>query len=241
LLVVVVLFVALKPTRSRRAMKEYVVAKLVVMFLAGLILGRMSAMTRTSTGGGESSVITKNDPVICDPNTVYRRAGFRPVARRHEFGDHLQRHGMERGVEVGVQVGLNSMDLLTRWKSCTYLGLVDLWEHQENYNDVANVNSTEQESKFLETKKRLESWKDKTEFFRMYSTEAAKLIPDNSLDFVYVDARHDAVSVQYVNCWSFFNEANLSISIVRRHGRRSGILSQAPPGWNSCRSRLFVQ
>ena len=239
-MLVVVVVVALKPTRRRRAMKEYVVPKLVVMFLAGLILGRLSAMTRTSTGG-ESSVITKKDQVNCDPNTVYRRAGFRPVPRRHQFGDYLQRHGMERGVEVGVQVGLNSMDLLTRWKSCTYLGLVDLWEHQENYKDVANVNSTEQESKYQETKKRLETWKDKTEFFRMYSTEAAKLIPDNSLDFVYVDARHDAVSVQYVNCWSFLNEGNLSISIVRRHGRRSGILSQAPPGWNSCRSRLFVQ
>ena len=28
-----------------------------------------------------------------------------------------------------------------------------------------------------------------TEYLRMYTTEAAKKIPDNSLDFVYVDAR----------------------------------------------------
>lgn len=28
-----------------------------------------------------------------------------------------------------------------------------------------------------------------TVFLRNYTTEAAKMIPDNSLDFVYVDAR----------------------------------------------------
>ena len=83
----------------------------------------------------------------------------------------------------------------TQWKSCKSFKLIDLWAHQENYKDNANVHDKRQEELFTKTKENLAPWDSKTEYFRMYSTEAAERIPDQSLDFVYVDARHDYCGV----------------------------------------------
>jgi hypothetical protein len=65
------------------------------------------------------------------------------------------------------------------------------------------MNDERQEKRFLKTKARLKQWENQTEYFRMFSQEAAKLIPDNSLDWVYVDARHDYCGVMedIVNYW----------------------------------------
>ncbi|PRW61289.1 Capsular polysaccharide synthesis [Chlorella sorokiniana] len=93
-------------------------------------------------------------------------------------------------------MGLFSEQLLTHWPSCTRFYAVDLWGHQENYNDIANVDQAEQENRYQETRKRLEPWKDKMVFLRNYTTKAAESIPDNSLDFIYVDARHDYCGVK---------------------------------------------
>jgi hypothetical protein len=60
-----------------------------------------------------------------------------------------------------TQMGLFSEQLLTHWPSCTRFYAVDLWGHQENYNDIANVDQAEQENRYQETRKRLEPWKDK--------------------------------------------------------------------------------
>jgi predicted O-methyltransferase YrrM len=58
------------------------------------------------------------------------------------------------------------------------------------------VDDNKQESLFQATKQRLAQHADITEFMRMYTTEAAKLVPDDSLDFIYVDARHDYCGVR---------------------------------------------
>ena len=38
-------------------------------------------------------------------------------------------------------------------------------------------------------------WKEKVESMKMYSTQAATLLHNISLDFVYIDARHDYCGV----------------------------------------------
>jgi hypothetical protein len=58
------------------------------------------------------------------------------------------------------------------------------------------VDNNKQESLFQATKKRLAQHANITEFMRMYTTEAAKLVPDDSLDFIYIDARHDYCGVR---------------------------------------------
>lgn len=43
-----------------------------------------------------------------------------------------------------AQLGFFSEALLTHWPSCTRFYLVDLWGHQQNYEDIANVDQAEQ-------------------------------------------------------------------------------------------------
>lgn len=42
------------------------------------------------------------------------------------------------------QLGIFSEAILSQWPSCTRFYLADLWGHQENYQDVANVGQAEQ-------------------------------------------------------------------------------------------------
>jgi hypothetical protein len=55
--------------------------------------------------------------------------------------------------------------------------------HQHHQNLVFR-----QEARFEETKSNLKWYSNITEFLRMYASEAAKLVPDNLLDYIYVDA-----------------------------------------------------
>ena len=86
---------------------------------------------------------------------------------------------------------MNCHTVLTKWKSCQSYKLVDPWEHQENYSDSANVDQKAQEKNYEQTKATLRQWANITEFFRMYSIQAAQKMKKESLDFVYLDARHD--------------------------------------------------
>jgi hypothetical protein len=70
-----------------------------------------------------------------------------------------------------------------------------LWGHQENYKDVANFHQSKQDELFQATQNLLQPWREIVTFHRMLSTQAAQQIPDQSLDFVYVDARHDYCGV----------------------------------------------
>jgi len=128
----------------------------------------------------------KKDLLKCHP-----RLGLRPLRDRGDMGSLLEEYGLKTGVEVGVKLGQFSREVLSKWKSCQSYKLVDPWEHQKNYNDAANVNQQAQNDNFEKTKVALRQWDNITEFYRMYSIQAAKQMKEESLDFVYIDARHD--------------------------------------------------
>jgi hypothetical protein len=117
------------------------------------------------------------------------------LVHRLDLPKELQRRNLTVGVELGVQSGLYSVQLLENWPLCTTLYLVDVWKQQKNYFDGANVPQQEQDRKYQETVFRVLKYKSKVKILRMTTTEASKVIPDNSLDFVYVDARHDYCGV----------------------------------------------
>jgi hypothetical protein len=114
---------------------------------------------------------------------------------RKELGKILEELNFTTGVEVGVSQGNFAAEILTEWKSCKTYKLIDLWAHQENYIDVSNVKNSEFIEFFNRTKMTLKPWQNITEYYRMYSTEAAKQIQTESLDFAYIDARHDYCGV----------------------------------------------
>jgi Predicted O-methyltransferase len=128
-------------------------------------------------------------------HACYPKIGLRPLKSRDEIGTLLQEHGFKTGVEVGVKKGEFAKQILDKWSSCVSYTLVDLWDKQENYKDIANVASQVHEEYYKETLSRLELYKNKIQVYRMYSTEAAKKMVPNSLDFAYIDARHDYCGV----------------------------------------------
>jgi predicted O-methyltransferase YrrM len=77
---------------------------------------------------------------------------------------------------------------------------VDPYAVYDGFKDALNNNKLD--AVFEEAKQRLSPFGDKVEFLRMYSEEAAKQIPDNSLDFVYIDGNHAyKYALQDFECW----------------------------------------
>ena len=149
-------------------------------------------LERTLPSSTSEPPVTAASSPSCDPSILYRGpAGLAPLKTRDDLGALCEVRGFTDGIEVGVQTGGNAKTILQRWPSCKSFKLVDLWKQQENYKDLANVDDNQQEALFQTTKAKLKPWENKTEYFRMYSTEAAQKIDDHSVDFVYVDARHD--------------------------------------------------
>jgi len=118
------------------------------------------------------------------------------IARRDQLPEILTSRGLTgRGVEVGVQRARYSEVVLSR-SQLAELVLVDPWQaFDDTYRDVANVSQAEHDLVFEEAQQRLARFGSRASFWRMTSLEAAKLISNSSLDFVYLDGRHDYESV----------------------------------------------
>jgi len=100
------------------------------------------------------------------------------------------------GVEIGVQTGEFSEVILEGWHG-RHLISVDPWltETTELYIDIANVTQEQHNQRYEDTRTRLRGFGARSTIWRMTSLEATARIPDYSLDFVYIDARHDYASV----------------------------------------------
>ena len=114
---------------------------------------------------------------------------------RWQLGGILDDEGKRHGVEIGVQAAKFSLSMLKMWKGCTKYIVVDAWEDQANYNDAANVGQRGQDLLYKGMKERLEPFEKVVVPLRMWSHDASKKVNDSSLDYIYIDARHDYESV----------------------------------------------
>ena len=99
-------------------------------------------------------------------------------------------------VEIGVKQGLFSEHILAHWRG-RHLISIDPWREDDAdaYRDIANVPQAEHETFLAETTARLAPFGPRSSIWRTTSAEGATRLPDGSLDFVYIDARHDFDSV----------------------------------------------
>jgi hypothetical protein len=116
---------------------------------------------------------------------------------RFQFGVMLEQLKFKSMIEIGVQSGVFTNEVLSKWPSFEQYFGIDLWAEQKNYIDHANVNQKEQDKKYLSTVNLLSNkyGSDKIKLIRNYSTNAVVLFHDESIDFIYVDARHDYCGV----------------------------------------------
>lgn len=113
---------------------------------------------------------------------------------RNEIGSYLTSLGLiGRGAEIGVYKGEFAETLLSTWPGT--LLLVDVWRHMEGYLDSWNLNDASAEENYQETRRRLKRFGARAEIMRLESADAAQAVPDDSLDFIYVDANHSYEAV----------------------------------------------
>ena len=103
------------------------------------------------------------------------------------------------GAEIGAFKGATSKYLLENLKNLEFLICVDPWIKYPDFEKVIynkKLQKTDFENdiykKFL---KNIENNKDRAIVYRMFSSEAAKYINNNSLDFIFIDGNH---SYEYV-------------------------------------------
>jgi hypothetical protein len=95
------------------------------------------------------------------------------------------------GAEIGVERGVYS-EILCQQNPGVRLFCVDAWQPYRGYRD--HVDAEKLERFYQQTQARLAPYPN-ARLVRKFSVDAAKDIPDRSLDFVYLDAAHDLCSV----------------------------------------------
>ena len=117
------------------------------------------------------------------------------ITKREELGKICETLGFEIGVELGVQRGYFAHSILENWTTCKRYLLVDLWGQQKNYVDTANLSDKDQDTILHEARTHLMKFSNVTMFLRNFTTMASLEVPNSSVDFIYVDARHDYCGV----------------------------------------------
>ena len=92
--------------------------------------------------------------------------------------------------EVGVYKGDFAYQLLKKCDSIEKYFMIDPWRHLEDWSKPANKNNNTFEKFLLETKEKTNFAANKTEILRGKTTEVIEKIPNNALDFAYIDGDH---------------------------------------------------
>lgn len=95
-----------------------------------------------------------------------------------------------RGAEIGVAWGWYS-NIMYRRIPNLHLTLVDPWLYYPGYAETPDQETYEK--MVLEVQEKFKDLPHR--IIRDFSTNAAKMVPDGSLDFVYIDGNHDFLHV----------------------------------------------
>ncbi len=131
------------------------------------------------------------------------------------------------GVEVGVHRGGFSAAILSVWKG-KKLHAVDPWLHQGVKMDISDESQEIHDENLRVTKETLSKFKGRFAIVRDFSISASNRFLDGSLDFVYLDARHD-----YRSIWS-------DLEVWYPKVRKGGIIS-GHDYKNSCVRKNLVE
>jgi len=109
------------------------------------------------------------------------------LKNREELIKFAASRGARFTAEIGVFSGLFSEVICRNIPNVDHI-CVDVWQPTRNHKNIHNIKKALENARCI-----LAPYK--VRFMEMDSVEASKLIPDESLDLVYIDASHDYKSV----------------------------------------------
>ena len=133
-----------------------------------------------------------------------------PNFGRDNLAELFEEIGFDRGAEIGVKDGLYS-EILCKANPRLKMYGVDPFITYDEYSDFrvkSTVNKYHQDAL-----NRLAPFKDRYTMIEKFSVEAAMQVPDNSLDFVYIDGNHE------------FSYVTSDIHVWRKKVKKGGIIS----------------
>lgn len=138
-----------------------------------------------------------------NPNRLPSPVALGRKFNREALADLFGELGFRRGAEIGVCTGLYSETLCQRNIHLEALFCIDPWTAFDgNRPNGWGRDQAAHDAHFAEATARLSNYPAVT-IVRAPSIEAAKEIPDGSLDFVYIDGNHRYESVvQDIAAWS---------------------------------------
>lgn len=114
------------------------------------------------------------------------------IFRWNYVHDLILKHGWKKGAELGVSDG-KFTSFLVKHVPDLHMISVDLWESQPG-NDLnpggESYETWDHNKSYREFMEKINTRKDRVTVYRMTTTEASKLVEDESLDFVFIDACH---------------------------------------------------
>ncbi len=138
----------------------------------------------------------KNDDYLCAEKESHVLKTIDPLPQmnsRNDFHVLITQSGARNLIEIGVRHGLFA-EVLLNSAIHKYYG-IDPWIQQVNYKDAANTDNDSQQNVYNEAKQRLARFGDRVELIRNFSTAVVDYFKDDSIDFIYIDARHDYCGV----------------------------------------------
>ena len=120
-------------------------------------------------------------------------------ASRFDLAPMFASSGFTRGAEIGVWKGAFS-EALCKANPGLRLLCVDPWASYEAWRDPKNV---KEQMAAAEREARIRLAPYGCEIVKAFSVDAARAVPDGSLDFVYIDANHGKEAVlQDLEAWA---------------------------------------
>lgn len=110
---------------------------------------------------------------------------------------------VESMAEIGVYRGRFAAEMLAACSSIHRYYMIDPWRHLDDWNKPANTDDDRFAAYLAETQANTEFAGNKRIILRGTTTEVVDQIPDDSLDFVYVDGDHTlrGIAIDLINVY----------------------------------------
>lgn len=162
------------------------------------------------------------------------------VPNREELPHLLNTRGLVgTAAEIGVARGDFSEHILSHWQGRQLIS-IDPWIElsPEDYVDACNISQSAMQDSYELTRSRLERFGSRSSIWRMTGDQAAAELTPESLDFVYIDARHtyDAVLEDLADWFPLVRPG----AIIAGHDYNDGHFAQGIHGVRSAVDEFFA-